>query len=63
LLQALQLLMGGPSAGDQTHCPVLVLTYDIKYDHESQNGLDTKMGRLTDRQLQGDLGMDEASKG
>jgi hypothetical protein len=26
LLQSSQLLMGGPSAGDQTHCPVLVLT-------------------------------------
>jgi hypothetical protein len=29
LLQASQLLMGGPSAGDQTHCPALVLTMPI----------------------------------
>jgi hypothetical protein len=29
LLQASQLLMSGPSAGDQTHCPVLVLAMPI----------------------------------
>jgi hypothetical protein len=29
LLKASQLLVGGPSAGDQTHCPVLVLTMSI----------------------------------
>jgi hypothetical protein len=29
LLQASQLFMGGPSAGDQTHCLVLVLTMPI----------------------------------
>jgi hypothetical protein len=30
-LRESQLLMGGPSAGDQTHCPVLVLTMPIAF--------------------------------